>query len=193
MTNENRRISALFKPVYDELQTYIITLICVLLLITHMNIRTAFANVHKMDYLGIILIAGLAILGGLLSLFNVLVRRPKQSWEKTAMAALAMGANGTAGVAGGMELLPRGITLAAIIPLWNIVTGALLLYQMGFASEDEVISDEDANLKQVAVATGWLLGVFAICEWHFHLTWPMTFSVSTAFASIIGTFFKRSW
>lgn len=192
MANENRKISALFKPVYDELQTYIITLICVLLLITHMNIRTAFANVHKMDYLGIILIAGLAILGGLLSLFNVLVRRPKQSWEKTAMAALAMGANGTAGVAGGMELLPQGITLAAIIPLWNIVTGVLLLYQMGFASEDEVISDEDATLREVGVATGWLLGVFAICEWCLHLMWPMTFSIATAFASFSGHFFKRS-
>ncbi len=192
MATETGKISAWFKPVYDELQTYIITLICVLLLITHLNIRTAFANVHKMDYLGIFLIAAMAIFGGLLSLFNVLVRRPKQSWEKTAMAALAMGANGTAGVAGGMQLLPQGITLAAIIPLWNIVTGALLLYQMGFASEDEVISDEDATLRQVAVATGWLLGVFAICEWCLELTWPMTFSVSTAFATIAGHFFRRS-
>ncbi len=192
MVNETRKISALFKPVYDELQTYIITLICFLLLITHMNVRTAFANVHAMDYLGIMVIAGLAILGGLLSLFNVLVRRPKQSWEKTAMAAVAMGANGTAGVAGGMELLPRGVTLAAVIPLWNIVTGVLLLYQMGFASEDEVISDEDATLKQVGVATGWLLGVFVVCEWCLELTWPMTFSMCTAFASIAGHVFRRS-
>ncbi len=188
MENKTTRISAWFKPAYDELQTYVITLICILLLMTHLDIRTAFANVHKMDYLGIIPIAALATFGGLLSLFNVLVRRPKQSWEKTAMAGLAMGANGTAGVAGGMELLPQGFTLAAMIPLWNIVTGALLLHRMGFASEDDVISDEDATLKQVAVATGWLLGVFAICEWLLELTWPMTFSVSTAFASIAAHF-----
>ncbi len=192
MANMNEKISAWFRPVYDELQTYIITLICILLLITHMNIRTAFANVHKMDYLGIIPIVALAIFGGLLSLFNVLVRRPKQSWEKTAMAGLAMGANGTAGVAGGMELLPNGVTFAAIIPFWNIVTGVLLLHRMGFASEDEVISDDDATLREVGVATGWLLGVFVVCEWLLELTWPMTFSMCTAFASIAGRFFKRS-
>ncbi len=35
MAIETGKISALFKPVYNELQTYIITLICVLLLITN--------------------------------------------------------------------------------------------------------------------------------------------------------------
>lgn len=189
MANENRKISPWFKPVYDELQTYILTLICVLLLITHMDIRTMFVNAGAMDVLGMIPIALFAIFGGALSLFNVLVRRPKESWEKTAMAGLAMGANGTAGLTGGMEQLPQGLTLAAIVPLWNIVTSALLLYQMGIASE-AVLTDEDATLKQVAVATGWLLGVFVICEWYWHLTWPMTFSVTTAFASVAGHFFR---
>ncbi len=134
-------------------------------------------------------IAAFAIFGGALSLFNVLARRPKEPWEKTAMAGLAMGANGTAGVAAGMEVLPRGFTLVAIIPLWNIVTGAQLLYQMGAASED-ALTDEDATLKQVGVATGWLVGVFAICEWGLDLTWPMTFSVSTAFATIAAHFIR---
>ncbi len=189
MANEIRRISAWFKPVYDELQTYIITLSCVLLLMTHMDIRTVFVHVRAMDFLVMMPIAVLAIFGGALSLFNVLVRRPKQPWEKTAMAGLAMGANGTAGLVGGMEVLPRGFTLAAIIPLWNIVTGALLLRQIGVASED-ALTDEDATPKQVAVATGWLLGVFVICEWVLYLTWPMTFSVATAFASFSGHFFR---
>ncbi len=136
-------------------------------------------------------LAAMAIFGGALSLFNVFVRRPKEPWEKTAMSGLAMGANGTAGVAAGMEVLPRGFTLVAIIPLWNVVTGALLLYQMGAASED-ALTDEDATLKQVGVATGWLVGVFAISEWILGLTWSMTFSVCTAFASIAGRVFKRS-
>ncbi len=134
-------------------------------------------------------IAAMAIFGGALSLFNVLVRRPKEAWEKTAMAGLAVGANGTAGIAGGMEVLPQGFTLAAVIPLWNIVTGALLMYRMGLASED-VLTDEDATLKQVGVATGCLLGLFAICDWYLDLTWPMTFSVATAYASISGRFFR---
>ncbi len=190
MKDEIRRISAWFKPVYDELQTYIITLICALLLTTHLNIRTMFARVHAMDLLALIPIACLALFGGALSLFNVLIRRPKQSWEKTAMAGIAMGANGTAGLVGGMEVLPRGFTPAAIIPLWNIVTGALLLYQMAFISSEELISDEDTTLRQVGIATGWLLGVFAVCEWLLKLSWPMTFSVSTAFASISANFFR---
>ncbi len=192
MPNMNGKISAWFKPVYDELQTYIITLICALLLITHLNVRTAFVNVGAMDLLGLVPIICLGLFGGALSIFNVLIRRPKESWEKTAMAGLAMGANGTAGLVGGMEVLPRGLTLAAIIPLWNIVTGALLLYQLGIAPSEELISDEDATLRQVAVATGWLFGVFAVCEWYLELSWPMTFSMCTAFASISGHFFKRS-
>ncbi len=193
MASENEKISALFKPVYDELQTYIITLICMLLLMTPMDVRTLFVNVGAMDVLGMIPIAALAIFGAALSLFNVLVKRPKEAWEKTAMAGLGMGANGTAGIACGMELLPHGFTLAAIMPSWNIVTSVLLLYRMGVVPSEELISDEDATPRQVAVATGWLLGVFAICEWCLDLTWPMTFSVSTAFASVSGHFFRRSW
>ncbi len=187
MANGIGKISALFKPVYNELQTYIIALICVLLLITHMDIRAEFARVGALDLLGMIPLAALAIFGGALSIFNVLVRRPKERWEKTAMAGLAMGANGAAGLVGGAELLPKGLTLAAIIPLWNIVTSVLLLRRIGLDSED-ALTDEDATSKQVAVATGWLFGVFAICEWYLGLTWPMTFSVSTAFASISGHF-----
>lgn len=191
MANGNGKILALLKPVYDELQTYILTLICAILLITHMDVRAVFGNAHKMDLFAIISMAGLAMLGGALSIFNVLIRRPKASWEKTAMATLAMGANGTAGLVGGMEVLPRGLTIAAIAPLWNIVTGALLLYQLGLVPSEELISDEDATLRQVAVATGWLLGVFAVCEWYLELTWPMTFSISVAFASISAHFFKE--
>src|SRR5512146_1734140 len=117
MTDEIGKISAWFKPVCDELQTYIVTLICALLLMTHLDTRPTLARVHAMDLLALLPIACLALFGGALSLCNVLIRRPKQSWEKTAMAGLAMGANGTAGVVGGMELLPQGVTLAAIIPL----------------------------------------------------------------------------
>ncbi len=190
MANENGKLSAWLKPVYDELQTYIITLICMLLLMTRLDIRTMFVNVGAMDLLGMIPLAAMAIFGGVLSLFNVLVRRPKEPWEKTAMAGLAMGANGTAGLACGMELLPRGFTIAAVIPLWNIVTGVLLLYQMGVIPSEELISDEDATPKQVGIATGCLLGVFATCEWYLDLTWPMTFSVSTAYASILGHFVR---
>ncbi len=185
-----RNLSAWLKPVYDELQTYIITLICILLLITHFEFRAFSVKLRIADLLGMVPIVLLAIFGGLLSLFNVLIDRPKESWEKTGMIGLVMGANGTAGLAAGMELLPEGFTIAAVIPLWNIVTSVLLLYYMGFASED-VLSDEDATLKQVAVATGMLLGVFAFCEWILHLTWPMTFSVSTAFASVSAHFFRR--
>ena len=106
------------------------------------------------------------------------------------MAGLAMGANGTAGIACGMELMPQGWTLAAVIPAWNIAASVLLLYQMGTVSSEQVISDEDATLHQVAVATGWLLALFVICEWYLKLTWPMTFSVSTAYASFSGRLFR---
>lgn len=183
------KITAWFKPAYNELQTYIITLICILLLLTHLEIRPISVRLRAADILGMIPIATLAIGGGALSLFNVLVRRPKESWEKTAMVGLAMGANGTAGIAAGMEVLPRGFTLAAVVPLWNIVTSALLLYRMGVAPE-ELLTDEDATLKQVAAASALLFGVFAVCEWVLDLTWPMTFSVSTAFASFSGYFFR---
>ncbi len=190
MLRRDKGISAWFKPVYDELATYIITVTCILLLLTHMDVRRMFGGVRAMDLIALVPIACLALFGAALSLFNVLVRRPKELWEKTAMAGLAMGANGTAGIASGMELLPQGLTPATIIPLWNIVTSVLLLYQMGVVSE-EVITDEDATLKQVAAATVGLVAVFAICEWH-RLTWPMTFSICVAYASFSGHLFRSA-
>ncbi len=185
-----------FKPSYDELNTYIITLICILLLVTHLDITAfrvgAWSIVRFIEITWMIAIAGLALFGGALSIFNVFVRRPKELWEKTAMAGLAMGANGAAGIAGAMELMPQGWSLLAIAPIWNIATSVLLLYQMGAVRSENVIADDDATLQQVAMATGWLIGVFAICEWFLKLAWPVTFSVSVAYASTAGHFFKKT-
>ena len=81
MTCQNRNRAAWFKPAYDELNTYIITLTCILLVVTHGEITSwrwdGWSIGRFLEVVCMISFAGVAILGALLSIFNVLVKRPK--------------------------------------------------------------------------------------------------------------------
>jgi hypothetical protein len=194
MANPNKRIIDRFTPEYDELSTYVITLACILLVISHKEIREMYVHalsvVRHKEVGWLMAVSALAVLGAAMSLYHAFVRRPKEAWEKTVMGSLALAANGVAGIACGMEQMPQGWTMWAIFPIWNIAASCLLLYQIGLVPDN--ITDDEASLLKVVLATGTLLAVFAICEWYLKLTSARTFSVSIAYASLSGHLFKRT-
>lgn len=103
-------IGAWFRPLYDELTIYVISLTCVLLTISHPEFFEGYCrawnSVHGKETGWLLAISALALACIILSLYHVVVKREKENWEKTIMASFAMAANGVAGIVGGKELLP---------------------------------------------------------------------------------------
>ncbi len=186
-----QKIFGWLKPQYHELVTYQSTIACIVLLLAYPELRLTYKQIIHEKVIGdwIVLMSVLAVLGMFFSIWHVFTARKKLLWEKQWMGAFAMSANGLAGIAAGVEIFPTRWSFMALFPIWNILVGMILLYQMGFA--ENVVTDENASLLEVGIATVSLLVIFAIAKYGFHLTWAATFSVCMVYSSIIT--FVTSW
>ena len=193
-----QKVLSWLMPQYHELVTYQSTLVCILLLVTYPELHSVYVDILHEEVLGgwIFLISIIAILGMIFSIWHVFISRKKEMWENQWMGAFVLGVNGLAGVAAGIEFIPGQWSWLVLFPLWNILYGAILLYQLGFA--ENVITDENASLLEVGIATLSLLAVFAIAKYGFRFTWPIIFSVCMVYSSIItsvvswfGLYFSR--
>ena len=173
------------KPQYHELVTYQSTIICIFLFITYPELRFTYKQIINEQILGgwAFIMSVIVVLGMFFSILHVFIQRKKLIWENQWMGAFAMGVNGIAGIAAGIEVFPTEWSYMVLFPIWNITVSAILLYQIGFA--ENVITDDNASLLEVGVATISLLVVFIIAKYGFHLTWVMTFSVCMVYSSTI--------
>lgn len=176
------------KPKYHELTAYLTALTCAFMFIIHPEFRQIyFELLNGADagraMPGIMFLTLIATLGFFFSLGEVFLKRKKRELEKISMGAFFLGANAFAGIAAGIEMLPSQWSWAVIIPLLNILMGVVLVYQIGLQKFD--ISDENASLKDVVIASLSLLGVFAITNYGFGLTWTATFSICMLYSSTI--------
>jgi hypothetical protein len=102
------------------------------------------------------------------------------------MGVFILGANGFAGIAAGVEMLPSRWSILAVIPIWNILVGIILLYQIGLQKFD--VNDENVSLIEVEVTSIILLTVFAVTNFRFHLMWATTFSICIFCSSVLFLF-----
>ncbi len=176
------------KPKYHELTAYLTALTCALMFLTHAEFRQIYfelLNGKDVDRAipGMLFLALIATLGFIFSLGHVFVKWQISKVEKVFMGVFILCANAFAGIAAGIEMLPSQWSWAAIIPVLNILMGIILVYQIGLQKFD--ISDEDASLKDVILASLSLLAVFVITNYGFDLTWTATFSICMLYASTV--------
>ncbi len=176
------------KPKYNELTTYLTALTCVILFFTHPEFRRLYFEILSgagadRASLAFFALGLLATLGFFLSIMHVFTKRTKTDFEKTCMTAFVMGANGFAGIAAGVEMLPARWSLLALFPIWNICMGVLLLYQIGVAKDP--ITDENASPWEVFTGSIILVFVFVLTNSQFHLTWAMIFSICMFYSTTL--------
>jgi hypothetical protein len=185
-----QKIFGWLKPQYHELLTYQSAIICILLLIAYPELRLTYEKIiHENIGAWVIAMSLIGVMGMIFSIWHVFTQRKKSNLENQWMGAFAMSVNGLAGIAAGIEIFPARWSIMTVFPIWNILSGAILLYQMGFV--ENVVTDDNASLMEVAIATISLLLVFVIAKYGIHLTWAMTFSVCMFYSSIIT--FVVSW
>ena len=187
------------KPAYDEAVLFLMSFAALGLLVIDANLRhqiggaftSAFTDSKGSRAGGFLVVWAGVILGGLaLSVFHVFTCKPKNAFEKTWMAAFAMATNGFAGILCGTELLDGQMHWQAIFPIWNIVSGVVLLYQMGLTPED-VVTDEPPSFVELIVGLILVSGVLFYCHFLADLKWPMTFSVCVVYATSLDYLFRK--
>jgi hypothetical protein len=181
----------LFKPRFNELNTYIIALTCFVLFVSHPEFRQIYGEILSGSDAGkasasLMALGLIWLFGFFLSFIHIFVKRPKSYIEKMCMSAFAFGANGLAGIAAGIEMLPAQRSILMVFPVWNILMGLISLYQIGLVKD--AVTDDESTFMEVIIASIILLVVFAIAEFGFHFSWAMTFSLCMFFSSTI-TFF----
>jgi hypothetical protein len=125
--------------------------------------------------------------GAVVSLYHAFGKGEKDLISKWLMAIFALFVNGVAGVFAGTEMLADYTGAMAMFPIVNIVTGSLLIYQVGLSPED-CITDEDATGWDLVIGLISLIIIYAYLELRFELSWAVEFSVCIAYASLFHRF-----
>lgn len=136
-----------------------------------------------------ILVGLILALGVLLSLGHAFIQRKKSSYEKYIMGWFVMAASSLASFAVGVEMLPARASLMLALPVWNMLIGVLMLFQMGFQKYD--VGDEDASPQAVWATTGILLVILLLADWGLQLSWAMVLSLAIFYATTVV--FVVSW
>ena len=178
--------SQLLKPKIHEISAYLIAFSCCWLLYFHAQLRQdlliIFSGFETMS--PFFLVLGLLLLWGLfLSLVHAFIKRKKSASEKYFMGWFIMGMSGFASFGVGVEMLPSRSSTLLLLPVWNILIGLFMLFQMG-AQEYDVI-DEDASPGEVFITTLILLVILVLTDLVFHLSWALILSISVFYATSI--------
>jgi hypothetical protein len=184
------------KPKYDEITAYLTALTCVVLFVGSPEFRQIYFEILSgagaaRASIAFMALGLIATIGFFLSFVHVFIRGKKSPFEKMCIGAFIMGTNGFAGIMAGMEMLPSRWSILVIIPIWNILMGVLLLYQLGLNTF--TVSDQDTSWVEILVASITLLIVFAITDFGFRLSWAIAFSICVFYSSTVFFFFTRAF
>lgn len=181
----SRILHRAFVPRFSEVSLYSMSLTCLLLIATHFhaNIHLFDESIWEADWRACIAYAVIGV-GLLLSLFHAFSRRRKSSFAKVFMLLFASLVSGFGGIWAGTYLWYHTTGWLRVIPLWNIVSGYMLLASVRDETPtDDRIADVQASLKEVLVTTLITVLIFAICQGFFKLHWAATFSLTVAYAT----------
>jgi hypothetical protein len=179
-------LSQQLKPKIHELSAYLIAFTCCWLLVFHAKLRQTlliiFGGFGTLSpfFIGLGLVASLGLC---LSLIHAFLRVKKSDPEKFLMGWFIMGASGVASFAIGLEMLPARSSLLMLLPVWNMLMGLLMLFQMGF--EKYEVNDEDASLRSVFGTTAILVLILWLVDLSLRLSWALTLSICIFYATTI--------
>jgi hypothetical protein len=179
--------SFLFVPHYDELSLFSMSYICILLLIV--NISPSDWSIENVSFqpecVGLLIIFIPFLVGMGLCLYHAFTNRTKTNIEKKLMIFFAAIINGFSAIWAGTYILVHSQKWGlSIFPIWNIISGYILLTLLRSTDiEEETISDQNVTFGQLGVGTLFVTGIFYFCYFVFNLNWAATFSICIAWST----------
>lgn len=181
----------LFVPHYDELSLFTMGYVCLLFFIANNPLSQSDfkSNDAKALVINIPLLFGVLLffLGMLLCLYHGFSKRPKTNAEKKLMLFFAAIINGFCGIWGGTYILVENSGWGfSLFPIWNIISGYILLNLLRESNiEEKIISAENVSLGQLLASTVLITGIFYLCYFTFYFNWAATFSICIAWVTNI--------
>jgi len=189
-----KTIHRLATPSYDEVSLFLMSITMVLIFICNPGVRK-----QSLDFVfsitgifwgGIYVImysCGLA-----LSIYHIFSSRQKNNSEKYLMMFFAVLTNGISGICAGVYVFKNSIIWLAVLPIWNIVSGAVLILMLwGDIIRRQCISDQDATIVQAVIGLAAILAIFFICSYLLGFHWAITFSICVAYSTSFDRVFRR--
>jgi hypothetical protein len=170
-----------FLPRYDDATLFTLSITLLLLLAVNAqlqdDIKTLLAFKEHIDP-RLYVLAAAFVLGMLLSLVNVFIRRQKSGFEKSAMLIFAVVVTAGAGIYAGFKMFESYRGWLMIFPIWNIINGVLLLlYVRAGVITTKCITDETASFFDIASSLVVITILLGLCQYFFKLHWVYTYSI----------------
>ncbi len=180
------RLKSLLLPSYDEVTMFLMSVTVVLVTACNPSLRDRL--------IGIIFSVSGAFFGGayvliyvcglVLSIYHIFSSRAKSQTEKYLMLFFAVFTNGTSAICAGFYLLKHSVIWLAVFPIWNIVSGAVLILMLWFDIVDRrCLSDRGATILQAILGLAAVVAVFFACSFLLKFHWAITFSICIAYST----------
>lgn len=173
------------KPSFDETTLFLMAVTFILLLVTPSGLpRDLRGMLDPYAPAPLLALPAWAALGLVLSLYHAFTNRKKDLFAKTSMAVFAMVTNVGAGWAVGFARFAGNIQGGQFLAAVNVAGALLLLYEVAYF-QDQCVLDDDARPRDLLVGVVVLLPLFVYFEFVRRLPWPLTFSICTAYATLL--------
>lgn len=191
-TKKRSVFESLFIPYYDELTLFSISYICLLLLISNIDSLSLDLSDRSVadngaDFVVLVIFFVILISGFFLSFYHAFSEREKTLIEKKLMLFYAAITCGFSGIWGGTYMFLNSKNILLIFPIWNIISGWILVSSLRGASlTEDNVSDENVHLGQVLLSTSMITCIFFLCYFFFKLNWATTFSICLAWVTTLN-------
>ena len=171
-------------PRYDELTLFVMSITCILIVLTHANaLKVIEIDFSRIDPRAILCVM-FFLSGFLLSIYHIFARKIKSEWERFLMLFFALILNVISGIVGGGHALETAEGYSGIFPLLNVVNGILLLFLL----RAHVIDESSIIESKVPPSLVWLstvvaIALFLLCQYVLKLYWTSTLSICVAHAT----------
>ena len=181
-------------PSYDEVSLFLMSVTTVLVFIWNPGVRQR--SVDLVFSAPGVFLAGVYVImygcGLVLCVYHIFSSRQKNDVEKYLMLFFAVLTNGISGICAGIYVFRHSILWLAVLPVWNIISGAVLILMLWFEIIDrQCVSDQDATIVQAIIGLATVLAVFFVCTSLLKLHWAITFSICVAYSTSLDRAIRR--
>lgn len=188
------RLKSLFLPSYDEITMFLMSVTVVLVTVCNPSLRDRLIDftfsVSGVFFGGAYIL--IYVCGLVLSIYHIFSSRAKSQTEEYLMLFFAVFTNGTSAICAGFYLLRHSVIWLAVFPIWNIVSGAVLILMLWFDVIDRrCVSDREATIPQAIVGLAAIVAVFFACSLLLKFHWAITFSVCIAYSTSLDRAIRK--
>jgi len=188
------RLKSLLLPSYDEVTMFLMSVTVALVTVCNPSLRDRLMDII-FSVSGVFL-GGAYILiyvcGLVLSIYHIFSSRAKSQTEKYLMLFFAVFTNGTSAICAGFYLLEHSVIWLAVFPIWNIVSGVVLILMLWFDIMDRrCVSDREATIPQAILGLAAVVAVFFACSLLLKFHWAITFSICIAYSTSLDRVIRK--